>query len=175
MAFRNTQRTIPFFVANQKEKSISTQRVKICIRFLPLVWSPVKDTYHLGTTCMMVLGDYGERAFISGEQRPNFEGNRGTKNIRKQIFDFWEQGNRYPPTPGRASCIWNKIRHLPWNALIAFVSSAETKALVKTQKYRTDKLLSIILLLYYHRRQPAFTHILLYCPMKNDFIAYPQL
>ena len=50
-------------------------------------------------------------AFISGEQRPNFEGDRGTKtiwgtgNIRKQIFDFWEktshfisggQWNRYP-------------------------------------------------------------------------------
>ena len=61
-----------------------------------------------------VLGNRGKRAFISGEQRPNFEGNRGTKkkylgtgNIRKQIFDFLGtgeqanlfQGNRYPPPP----------------------------------------------------------------------------
>ena len=51
---------------------------------------------------------------------PNIEGNRGTKTLlvnrehRKQTFDFrgnrgtsqfisGEQGNRYPPPPGRAS------------------------------------------------------------------------
>ena len=33
-----------------------------------------------------VLGNRGKRAFISGEQRPNFEGNRGTKK------NIWEQG-----------------------------------------------------------------------------------
>ena len=61
-----------------------------------------------------VLGNREKRAFISGEQRSNFEGNRGTKtilgnrdNIRKQIFRYLgnrgtiqfisgEQGNRYP-------------------------------------------------------------------------------
>ena len=67
-----------------------------------------------------VLGNRGNRAFISGEQRPNFEGNRGTKTIlgnrehKKTNFRFLgnrgtsqfisgEQGNRYPP--GRASLI----------------------------------------------------------------------
>ena len=69
-----------------------------------------------------VLGNRGNRAFISGgsgEQRPNFEGNRGTKTIlgnrehKKTIFRFLgnrgtsqfisgEHGSRYPP-PGRAS------------------------------------------------------------------------
>ena len=51
----------------------------------------------------------GKRAFISEEQRPNFEGN-GNKdiNIRKQIFDFWGtsqfiSGELVPP--GRASVI----------------------------------------------------------------------
>ena len=49
-----------------------------------------------------VLGNRGNRALFQGnrEQRPNFEGNRGkrqywgTGNIRKQIFDFGEQGNK---------------------------------------------------------------------------------
>ena len=45
-----------------------------------------------------VLGNRGNRAFISGEQRPNFEGNRGTKTIlgnrehKKTIFFFWGGG-----------------------------------------------------------------------------------
>ena len=58
--------------------------------------------------------------FISGEQRPNFEGTGeqrqywGTENIRKQIFDFWGtgeqanlfQGNKGTGTPpGRASTL----------------------------------------------------------------------
>ena len=63
-----------------------------------------------------VLGNRGKRVFISGEQRPNFEGNRGTKTIlgnrehKKTNFRFLgnrgtsqfisgEQGNRYPPPP----------------------------------------------------------------------------
>ena len=35
-------------------------------------------------------------AFISGEQRPHFEGNRGTKTIlgNKQNFDFRETGEQ---------------------------------------------------------------------------------
>ena len=71
-----------------------------------------------------VFGNRGKRAFIPGEQRPNFEGNRGTNkkylgtgNIRKQIFDFLgtgEQANLFqgnkgtgtPPPPGRASLIF---------------------------------------------------------------------
>ena len=47
-----------------------------------------------------VLWNKGTRACISGEKRPNFEGNRETKkalrnrrwnreHIRKHIFDFW--------------------------------------------------------------------------------------
>ena len=69
------------------------------------------------------FGEQGKRVFISGEQRPNFEGNRGTKTIlgnrehKKTNFRFWgnrrssqfisgEQGNRYPPPPpGRASML----------------------------------------------------------------------
>ena len=62
------------------------------------------------------LGNKGKGAFISGEQMPNFEGNRGTKAIlgdrehKKTNFSiFGEQGDkpiyfkgtRYPP--GRAS------------------------------------------------------------------------
>ena len=60
-----------------------------------------------------VLENRGKRVFISGEQRPNFEGNRGTKTIlgirehKKTNFRFLgnrgtsqfisgEQGNRYP-------------------------------------------------------------------------------
>ena len=67
-----------------------------------------------------VLGNRGKRVFISGEQRPNFEGNRGIKTIlgnwehKKTNFRFLgnrgtsqvisgEQGNRYPP--GRASTL----------------------------------------------------------------------
>ena len=65
----------------------------------------------------------------TGEQRPNFEGNRGTKTIlgnrehKKTNFRFLgnrgtsqfisgDQGNRYPPTPwkglkgGRGAQIW---------------------------------------------------------------------
>ena len=69
-----------------------------------------------------VLGNGGKSAFISREQRPNFEGNSGTKkkylgtgNIRKQIFDFLGageqanlfQGNKGTGTPpGRASLIF---------------------------------------------------------------------
>ena len=55
-------------------------------------------------------GTGGKRAFISVEQRPNFEGNRGTKkkylgtgNIRKQIFDFLgtgEQANLFQGNKG---------------------------------------------------------------------------
>ena len=45
----------------------------------------------------MVLGNRGKRAFISGEQRPNFEGNKD--NIGEQIFDFWGTGEQVP-TPG---------------------------------------------------------------------------
>ena len=60
-------------------------------------------------------GNYFRR---TGEQRPNFEGNRGTKTIlgsrehRKQISDFWgtgEQANFFKANkgtgtpPGRAS------------------------------------------------------------------------
>ena len=63
----------------------------------------------------MGFGEQGEKGIYfkgTGEQRPNFEGNRGRKtilgNIRKQIFVFLgnrgtsqfisgEQGNRYPP------------------------------------------------------------------------------
>ena len=65
-----------------------------------------------------VLGNRGNMAFISGEQRPNFEGSKGTKTIlgnrehSKTNFRFLgnrgtsqfisgEQGNRYPP--GRVS------------------------------------------------------------------------
>ena len=42
-----------------------------------------------------VLGN-GKMAFISGEQRPHFEGNRGTKTIlgNKQNFDFRETGEQ---------------------------------------------------------------------------------
>ena len=67
-----------------------------------------------------VLGNRGKRVFILGEQRPNFEGNRGTKTIlgnreqKKTNFRFLgnrgtsefisgEQGNMYPP--GKASKI----------------------------------------------------------------------
>ena len=56
----------------------------------------------------------------TGEQRPNFEGNMGTKTILRNReyketnfrflgnrgtsqFILGEQGNRYPPPPGRAS------------------------------------------------------------------------
>ena len=69
----------------------------------------------------MGLGEQGKQGIYfrgTGEQRPNFEGNRGTKTIlgnrehKKITFQFWgnwgtsqfisgEQGNRYPP--GRAS------------------------------------------------------------------------
>ena len=66
-----------------------------------------------------VMGNRGNRAFISGEQRSNFEGNRGTKTIlgnrehKKTNFQFLEnrgtsqfisgeQGNRYPL--GRPHC-----------------------------------------------------------------------
>ena len=59
-----------------------------------------------------VWGNRGKRAFISGEQRPNFEGNnghilRGTKyNIGEQgtfFFDFWgtgEQANLFQGNKG---------------------------------------------------------------------------
>ena len=59
-----------------------------------------------------VWGNREKRAFILGEQRPNFEGNRGSKTIlgnrehKKQIFVFLGTGtsqfisgehrNRYP-------------------------------------------------------------------------------
>ena len=69
-----------------------------------------------------VLGNRGIRAFISGEQRPNFEGNWGTNTIlgnrehKKTNFRFLgnrgtsqfisgEQGNRYPPWEGLADYI----------------------------------------------------------------------
>ena len=53
-----------------------------------------------------------KRAFITGEQRPNFERNRGTTTILG-IFDFGGtggkadlfQGNKGTGTPGRASYI----------------------------------------------------------------------
>ena len=66
--------------------------------------------------CARGFGEQGKKDIYfrgKGEQRPNFEGNSGTKtilrNIRKEIFNFGGtgeqanlfQGNRYPP--GRAS------------------------------------------------------------------------
>ena len=72
-----------------------------------------------------VLGNKGIYFRETGEQRPNFEGNRGTKTIlgnrehKKTNFRFLgnmgtsqfisgEQGNKYPPPPpGRDSIVGN--------------------------------------------------------------------
>ena len=68
----------------------------------------------------------GKRVFISGEQRSNFEGNRGTKtiwgtgNIRKQMFDFWGtgeqanllQGNKGTGTPPSWEGLDNDVAHM---------------------------------------------------------------
>ena len=75
-------------------------------------------------------GNRENRAFISGEQRPNIEGTGeqrqywGTGNIRKQIFDFWgaeEQANLFlgnkgtGTPPGRASTIQPNPFEIPNN------------------------------------------------------------
>ena len=55
------------------------------------------------------LREHGKMAFISGEQRPNFErtGEQrhylGTGNIRKQIFDFGEQANLFQGNKGKVT------------------------------------------------------------------------
>ena len=76
------------------------------------------------------FGEQGNKGIYfrgTGEQRPNFEGNRGTKAIlgnrehRKQIFNFWGtgeqanlfQGNKGTGTPpGRASLSSDPTLHL---------------------------------------------------------------
>ena len=69
-----------------------------------------------------MFGEQEKMTFISGEQRPNCEGNRGTYTLlgnrehKKTFFQFLGnrgtsllfQGNRYP-TPGRASLIYEPV------------------------------------------------------------------
>ena len=80
------------------------------------------------------IGEKGIYFMETGEQRPNFEGNRGTRIIlgnrehKKTKFQFWgnrgtsqfisgDQGNRYPPhTPLEGGCDLfdqNLARHFP--------------------------------------------------------------
>ena len=90
---------------------------------LDSLWSGIRYSYKGGPP--RGFGEQGKQGIYfrgTWEQRPNFEGNRGTKTIlgnrehKKTNFRFLgnrgtsqfisgEQGNRYPPPPppGRAS------------------------------------------------------------------------
>ena len=89
---------------------------------LDSLWSGIRYSYKGGPP--RGLGEQGKQGIYfrgTWEQRPSFEGNRGTKTIlgnrehKKTNFRFLgnrgtsqfisgEQGNRYPPPPpGRAS------------------------------------------------------------------------
>ena len=80
-----------------------------------------------------VFGNMGNRAFISGEQRPNFEGNRGTKtifgsgNIRKQIFDFLgtgEHANLFQVNKGKGTPLGGLQQVLKFHAFIFQLSTS---------------------------------------------------
>ena len=112
---RSVSRTVkpqsrPMFV----DKTVSVGHLSFRLDHSTRIMRPSQGFWRTGKKGIYFRG--------TGEQRPNFEGNRGTKTIlgnreHKKIFDFWGtgeqvnlfQGNKGtgtpPPHTGRASII----------------------------------------------------------------------